>query len=164
MLIAWQAFWLVLLVRWVYLEVVRTLTWPRIFCSSMRSTPASSKWVAKLWRNEWHEIFFYAELFDNGLHGGLDAPSIKWRINQMGIFQPSFPTGKDEKRMSVQLPEMFKNLQCGFWKRNQPVFVALGVADMYPHVFGVDVAHGKVNAFPQTQAHAVDGKEEDFIA
>lgn len=36
----------VLAVRWVYLEVVSMLTWPRIFCSSTRSTPASSKWVA----------------------------------------------------------------------------------------------------------------------
>jgi len=33
-------------VRWVYLAVVRMLTWPRICCSSSRSTPASSMWVA----------------------------------------------------------------------------------------------------------------------
>jgi hypothetical protein len=41
-----DVFFLVLEVRWVYFEVVRTLTWPRICCSSMRSTPASSRWVA----------------------------------------------------------------------------------------------------------------------
>jgi len=46
LLMAWRALFSVFEVRWVYLEVVRTLTWPRIFCSSMRSTPASSKWVA----------------------------------------------------------------------------------------------------------------------
>jgi hypothetical protein len=45
-LTAWRALFLVLDVRWVYLEVVRTLTWPRIFCNSMRSTPASSICVA----------------------------------------------------------------------------------------------------------------------
>ena len=33
-------------VRWVYLLVVRRLTWPRICCSSSRSTPASSMCVA----------------------------------------------------------------------------------------------------------------------
>jgi hypothetical protein len=76
----------------------------------IRSTPASSKWVAKLWRNEWHEIFFYAELLDNGLHGGLDSPSVKWQVNQVCIFEPSFPTRKDEMGMPVQLPEIFQDL------------------------------------------------------
>ncbi len=42
-LMAWEALFAVVEVRWVYLEVVRTLTWPRIFCSSMRSTPASNR-------------------------------------------------------------------------------------------------------------------------
>jgi len=41
-----RTLWPVLVVRWVYLEVVSMLTWPRIFCSSTRSTPASSIWVA----------------------------------------------------------------------------------------------------------------------
>ena len=45
-LTAWRALFLVLDVRWVYLEVVRILTWPRICCNSMRSTPASSICVA----------------------------------------------------------------------------------------------------------------------
>ena len=45
-LMAWEAVFPVVEVRWVYLEVVRTLTWPRIFCNSMRSTPASNKCVA----------------------------------------------------------------------------------------------------------------------
>ena len=45
-LTAWRALFPVLEVRWVYLEVVRTLTWPRICCNSMRSTPASSICVA----------------------------------------------------------------------------------------------------------------------
>jgi len=45
-LTAWRALFLVLEVRWVYLEVVRTLTWPRICCNSRRSTPASSICVA----------------------------------------------------------------------------------------------------------------------
>lgn len=33
-------------VRWVYLAVVRTEWWPRIFWTSSRSTPASIRWVA----------------------------------------------------------------------------------------------------------------------
>jgi len=45
-LMAWQALFPVLKVRCVYLDVVSTLTWPSIFCNSMRSTPASSKCVA----------------------------------------------------------------------------------------------------------------------
>jgi len=38
---AWSAFFVVVDVRWVYLLVVRMLWWPRIFCTSSRSTPAS---------------------------------------------------------------------------------------------------------------------------
>ena len=41
-LTAWLALFPILEMRWVYLVVVRTLTWPRICCNSMRSTPASS--------------------------------------------------------------------------------------------------------------------------
>ena len=37
---------LVWAIRWVYLAVVRMERWPRIFCTSSRSTPASIKWVA----------------------------------------------------------------------------------------------------------------------
>ena len=33
-------------VRWVYLAVLRIEWWPRIFCTSSRSTPASIRWVA----------------------------------------------------------------------------------------------------------------------
>jgi hypothetical protein len=36
----------VLEVRWVYLAVVRIEWWPRIFCTSSRSTPASIRCVA----------------------------------------------------------------------------------------------------------------------
>ena len=37
---------LVWLVRWVYRAVVRMEWWPRIFCTSSKSTPASIRCVA----------------------------------------------------------------------------------------------------------------------
>src|SRR3990170_7105072 len=45
-LIRWEAFSPVLAVRCVYFAVVRIEWWPRIFCTSSRSTPASIRWVA----------------------------------------------------------------------------------------------------------------------
>src|SRR3990172_4708551 len=41
-----MAFCPVLAVRCVYFAVVRIEWWPRIFCTSSRSTPASIRWVA----------------------------------------------------------------------------------------------------------------------
>jgi len=110
------------------------------------------------------KFFFNAELSGNGFHGGLDAASIQWLVNQIGIFQPSFPTWEEKMGMFVNCPEIFQDIQCVFRKRNQPVLVAFGVTNMSPHVLGVNIADGQPDSFTKTQAHAVGGKEEDFIA
>ena len=35
---------------------------------------------------------------------------------------------------------------------------------MHPHVYGVYISHSQLDAFTQTQTHAVDGEEKDLIA
>ncbi len=66
--------------------------------------------------------------------------------------------------MPVDAPKIFQNMQCVFGKRHESVFAPLGVTNVNPHAFGVDVADRQVDAFAETQAHAVDGEEKDFIA
>lgn len=110
------------------------------------------------------KFFFYAELSDNGFDGGLDAASVQWLVNQMGIFQPSFTVWEDEMRMFVNGPEIFQNMQCVFRQGHQPVFVALGVANMNPHIDGVDIADSQPDSFTKPQPHAVGGKEKNFVA
>ena len=68
-------------VRWVYRAVVITLTCPNIFCSSSRSTPASSRWVAKLWRREWQDIFLLMPSFYHLGHGCLHAATLKMGVD-----------------------------------------------------------------------------------
>jgi hypothetical protein len=46
-------------------------------------------------------FFFNAELLNNGMHGGLDPAPIQWLINQVGVFQASFPAGKEKTRVPV---------------------------------------------------------------
>ena len=147
----------------MYLDVVRTLTCPRIFCSSRRSTPASSRWVAKLWRSEWHEIFFYAELGDNGFHGCLDAAPVQRHGHQMGVFHPSLPTRKDKPGMPMNLPEILEDTQGVYRQRHQSVFVSFGISDMDSHCCRVDIADSQVDTFAETQPHAVGGEEKDLV-
>ena len=110
------------------------------------------------------KLFFNADLLDNGFHGCLDAASFQRPINQSCILQPSFTVWENEMGMSVKVPEISQNAQCVFRQRNQPVFVALGVTDMSPHVGGVYISHRQLDTFAKTQPHAVDGEEKDLIA
>jgi len=110
------------------------------------------------------KFFFNAEFFDNRFHGNLDAPSIKWLLDQMGIVDSSFSTWEDKKGMAVDLPEIFQNLQCFFRKGYQPVFIALGVTNMNPHIGGIDIANGKIDPFTKAKAHAISSEEKDFVA
>ena len=101
---------------------------------------------------------------DNGFHGGLDAASLQWPVNQVGIIQPSFPVWKEKKWMFVNCPEISQHAQGIFRQRHQPVFVTLGVANMNPHIDGVDIADSQPDSFAKAQPHAVGGKEKDFVA
>jgi hypothetical protein len=108
-------------------------------------------------------FFFNADLLDNGFHGCLDATSFQRPINQSRIFQSSFTVWENEMGVSVKVPEFSQNAQCVFRQRNQPVFVALGVTDMNPHVGGVYISHCQLYTFAKAQSHAVDCEEEDLI-
>jgi hypothetical protein len=55
--------------------------------------------------------FFFAKLLNNGMHGGLDTAPIQWLINQVGVFQPSFSTGKEKMGMPVNCPEIAQYAQ-----------------------------------------------------
>ena len=110
------------------------------------------------------KIFFYAELSDNGFHGGLDAASLQRPVNHVGISQPPFSVWKEKTGMFVNGPEISQDTQCLFRQRHQPVLVALGIADMDPHIDSVDIADSQPDAFSKTQPHGIDGEEKDFIA
>jgi hypothetical protein len=109
-------------------------------------------------------FFFNAEISDHGLHGALDATPVQGMINQVGIFKPSFPAGEEKPGILMHGPELPQHPQGFVWQRHQPVLVALGVANMNPHVARVDVTNSELDALAQAQAHAVAGKEEDLVA
>jgi len=108
--------------------------------------------------------FFYAEVLDNGLHGGLYASPVQGQINKVDVFQSSFPAGEEKPGMLVHGPELPQYLQGLVGQRHQPVLVALGITNMDPHVARVDVANSEPDALAKAQAHAVAGKEEDLVA
>jgi len=110
------------------------------------------------------KLFFNVKLPDDGFHGGLDAASIQWLINEAGIFALSFSARKEKMGMSVHFPEISQHAQGLFRQRRQPVLVALGIADMDLHIFGIDIANGESDAFAKAQPHAVSGKEKDPVA
>ena len=68
--------------------------------------------------------------------------------------------------MFMHDPELPQHPQGFVWQWHQPVLVALGIANMNPHVDRVDVADSESDALAQAQAHAhaVAGKEEDLVA
>jgi len=54
--------------------------------------------------------------------------------------------------MLVNGPEISQDAQGVFWHRRQPVFVALGVTNMNPHVYGVYVANRQFDTFAKTES------------
>jgi hypothetical protein len=78
--------------------------------------------------------------------------------------QPSLPAWEEKAGMTMQTPEPAQNLEGGFRQGNQPVLVALGVADMDPHVDGIDISHLEADALAKTQAKAVGGEEKHPVA
>jgi len=103
-------------------------------------------------------------LLNNGLHGGLDAASIQWLINQVGVFQTSLPAGKEKMGVPVHRPEIAQYAQGLVRQRHQAILIALGIANMHPHVMGVYITDSKPDSFAKAEAHAVDSKEENLVA
>lgn len=109
------------------------------------------------------KFFFNTELPDHGLHSELNSASVQGGINQMRIFQPPFPVGKEELGMPVDRPEIPQDVQGLLRQGNQPVLVTLGVADMDPHVGRIDITGLQSDPFSKTQAQGVGGEEEDPV-
>ncbi len=103
-------------------------------------------------------------MLDHGLDGGLNAAPVQGPVNQVSVFETSFPAGKEKSGMLVNGPELPQHPQGFVRERHQPVLVALGITNMDPHVVRVDVADREPDAFAKAQAHAVAGKEEDLVA
>lgn len=51
-----------------------------------------------------------------------------------------------------------------FGQGDQPVFVAFGVADMNPHIEGVDISDGQTDSLTEAKPKAVGSKEKDPVA
>ena len=82
----------------------------------------------------------------------------------MRIFETPFPVWKEKTWMAVNRPEISQNLQCFFRQWDQPVLVALGVANMDSHGNGIDIADLKGNPLAKAQAQRVDSEKKDLIA
>ena len=80
------------------------------------------------------KFFFNIQLPDDHLHGRLNTASVQRGINQMCILHPSLSVREEELGVPMDSPKISQDLQGLLWQGNQPVFIALGVADVNPHV------------------------------
>jgi hypothetical protein len=94
----------------------------------------------------------------------LNAAPIQGQVNQVGVFQTSFPAGKEKAGMLVHGPELPQHPQGFVRQRHQSVLVAFGITNMDPHLVRVNIADSEPDAFAKTQPHAVAGEKEDFVA
>ena len=60
----------------------------------------------------------------------------------------------------MDLPEAAQQLQGRLRQRHEAILVALGIADMHPRAFGIDIAHLQSQAFAQAQAQTVEREKE----
>ena len=60
----------------------------------------------------------------------------------------------------MDLPETTQQIQGRRRQRHQPILVALGIADMHPLAFGIDITHLQSQAFAQAQAKTVEREKE----
>jgi hypothetical protein len=81
----------------------------------------------------------------------------------MHFLNPTFAIRKDKIRVSVGEPELAQHQQRFVWERDESIFIAFGITDMYPHVQTIDIASFEMYPFSKAKAHTVKGKEEDSI-
>jgi len=71
--------------------------------------------------------------------------------------------GKEQRAMAVGFPLLAQQVQRAFRQRHVAVLVALALTDVQEHAFGINVADLQPEAFTQTQAAGVDGREADAV-
>ena len=81
----------------------------------------------------------------------------------MRALQATVAIGKQQNRVTMDLPETAQQIQGRGRQRHQTIFIALGIADMYPLALGVDIRHLQSQALAQTQAKTVEREKEDLI-
>lgn len=94
--------------------------------------------------------------------GALGGPGV--HVVPCGHTARCLPAGEDECGMPVLLPEFPQHLQGEFRHDDEPISIALGMADMQEHALTVDVCDGERKRFAQAQAHAVGDEPEGFEA
>lgn len=65
--------------------------------------------------------------------------------------------------MFVKCPKCSQDAQGFLGQRYQPVLVALGIADMNPHIAAINITNCEFDTLSETQTHAVGGKEKDPV-
>ncbi len=70
-----------------------------------RLSPCSSKWVAKLWRSEWTEIFFYSAVGEHQSNCPLRASRVHVGRRPADIIRRSRRTGEEEVWVTMLGPQ-----------------------------------------------------------
>jgi len=106
------------------------------------------------------DFLFDVKLFDHLRHCRLDTASCNRRIGPIGMFVPVLTAWEDENLMMVGQPEPPEGVQGRIRQGNQPVFIALSIADDYPLIVGIDVSNLEVDTFTKPESHGVNGKKK----
>lgn len=71
--------------------------------------------------------------------------------------------GEEQRRMAMRFPLIAQEQKRALGQRHVTIAVALARADVQEHALGIDVAHLKVQAFPQAQAAGINGGQADAL-
>ena len=81
----------------------------------------------------------------------------------MRAFQAAMAIGKQQDRVTMDLPESAQQIHGRRRQRDQPILVALGITDMNPLAVGIDVCHLQSQALAQAQTETVEREKEHLI-
>lgn len=103
------------------------------------------------------------------LHGqlaqsGLYAAAIPWGGGTLCPLQSAETSGEQQRRIAMHFPETPQQIQSRVRQRHEPVFVALGIADVHALALRIEVAHLESKPFSRAQPQAVDGEIENPVA
>src|SRR3989449_290573 len=143
--------------RWKYRIVVEIWRWPSSRCTVCRSTPASSRWVAKAWRRAWNA----ALLVDAG-------PEFRHRVDLLGDRDVdragALAIGEEPDAWGRALPVRAEVLKEPRGERHVAVLGALALRDPHGHAVGVNVPHLERDRLADAQACGIDGGEQKPMA
>lgn len=109
------------------------------------------------------DALFDTAIFEGPLEGLLCPFPIHRGVGFSDVFGRSVLVGENQLRITMGFPESPQSQQGYFGKIDKTILLSFPLTNVDFHVLAVNIRNSQVECFTETQAHAVDGEQVDFV-